>query len=88
MMAFRNAQSATTGYILYELVFGRSMRIPIDTVLIPKETLTKSAQEHMQELVDALKLTNLLVTSNRLVAQARQKKQYDRTAKETDYQLN
>ena len=87
MMAFRNAQSATTGYTPYELVFGRQMRTPLDTALIPKETLTKSAQEHMQELVDSLKLTNLLVTSNRLAAKARQKQQHDRTAKEPDYKL-
>ena len=86
MMAFRNAQSATIGYTPYELGFGRSMRTPIDTALIPKETLTKSAREHMKELVDSLKLTNLLVTSNRVAAQARQKKHYDRTAKEPDYQ--
>ena len=87
MMAFRNAQSATTGYTPYELEFGRSMRTPIDTALIPKETLTKSTQEHMQELVVALKLTNLLATSNHLAAQARQKKQYARTTKEPDYLL-
>ena len=87
MMAFRNAQSATTGYTPYELVFGRQMRTPLDTALIPKETLTKTAQEHMQELVDSLKLTNLLVTSNRLAAQARQKQQHDRTAKEPDFRL-
>ena len=63
------------------------MRTPLDTALIPKESLTKSAQEHMQELVDALKITNLLVTSNWLAAQARQKQQHDRTAKEPDYKL-
>ena len=87
MMAFRNAESATTGYTPYELVFGRQMRTPIDTALIPSESLTKSAQEHMQELVDSLKLTHLLVKSNRLAAQARQKKHYDKTAKKPTYQL-
>ena len=87
MMAFRNAESATTGYTPYELVFGRQMRTPIDTALIPSESLTKSAQERMQELVDSLKLTHLLVKSNRLAAQARQKKHYDKTAKKPTYQL-
>ena len=37
MMAFRNAQSATTGFTPFELVFGRQMRTPIDTALIPSE---------------------------------------------------
>ena len=87
MMAFRNAQSATTGFTPYELVFGRPMRTPLDTALIPRESLSKSAQEHMQELVDSLKLTNMLVKSNRLAAQARQKKQYDQKAKEPNFQL-
>ena len=87
MMAFRNAESATTGYTPYELVFGCKMRTPLDTALIPSESLTKSAQEYMQELVDSLKLTHLLVKSNRLAAQARQKKQYDRTAKKPTFHL-
>ena len=87
MMAFRNAQSATTGFTPYELVFGRGMRTPLDTALVPKESLTRSAQEHMQELVDSLKLTNMLVKSNRMAAQARQKKQYDLTAQEPKYHL-
>ena len=87
MMAFRNAQSATTGFTPYELVFGRAMRTPLDTALIPKENLTRSAQEHMQNLIDSVKITNMLVKSNRFSAQARQKKQYDRTAKEPNFQL-
>ena len=87
MMAFRNAQSATTGFTPYEMVFGRPMRTPLDTALIPSESLTKSAQEHMQELVDSLKLTSMLVKSNRLAAQARQKAQYDLTAKEPDFHV-
>ena len=87
MMAFRNAQSATTGFTPFELVFGRQMRTPINTALIPRESLTKTAQEHMQELVDSLKLTNILVKSNRLAAQQKQKKYYDLTAKEPTFQL-
>lgn len=87
MMAFRNAQSSTTGFTPFELVFGRPMRTPLDTALIPRETLTKSAQEHMQELINSLKITNMLVKSNRLAAQERQKNQYDRTAKEPEFQL-
>lgn len=87
MMAFRNAQSATTGYTPYELEFGRQMKTPLDTALIPGESLTKTAQEHMQELVNSLKLTNVLVKSNRLAAQTRQKHHYDSTAKEPDFHL-
>ena len=87
MMAFRNAQSATTGFTPYELVFGHAMRTPLDTALIPSESLTMSAQEYMQELVDSLKLTNMLVKSNPIAAQVRQKKQYDLNAKEPEFHL-
>ena len=87
MTAFRNAQSVTTGFTPHELVFGRAMRTPLDTALIARANLTRSAQEHMQNLIDSLKITNMLVKSNRLAAQARQQKQYDRTAKEPNFQL-
>ncbi|MES9903532.1 MAG: reverse transcriptase domain-containing protein, partial [Sedimenticola sp.] len=87
MMAFRMTVSATTEYSPYYMLFGREMRAPIDTSLIPKDTLGKSAKEHLDQLQVTLNITNEIAAKRRREAQARQKARYDRSAAEPSFKV-
>lgn len=81
MMAFRNAVSSTTGFTPFYVLFGREMRTPLDTALTPRSTLPSSVKDYVNDLLAKLKLTNMLVSANRIGEQARQKKRHDLKAK-------
>lgn len=48
MLALRNMKSSTTVSTPFELMYGREMRMPIDTDLIHKETLPVSVKQYVK----------------------------------------
>ena len=61
MMAIRmSPNTESTGFSPYHMVFGKEMNIPFDISILPKENMSKSAKEHLQELIDHLKVNKYL----------------------------
>lgn len=55
MLSFRNAVSSSTGFMPYQVLFGRHMNLPIDTTLIPKEDLPVNIKEFFENLNGTIK---------------------------------
>ena len=88
MMAFRSTPcTETTGFSPYQLVFGREMNLPIDTSLVPKRSLPADVQQHMQQLLECLKLYRTCATGNMTSAQQQAKIRHDVRAKEPGFKV-
>ena len=86
MMAFRMSPATqSTQYSPYELIFGKQMRLPIDTSLTPNTTVPKDFKVHLDDLVSKLKLIREIATENRERAQIKQKNYYDQNTRVPDY---
>ena len=85
LMGLRNAVSATTGHTPYNVLFGRHMRFPIDNTLLPAEDLPENVKSHVENLEKQIEITDMIVKTNRICQQARQKAQYDKTSKEPTF---
>lgn len=88
MMAIRmSPNTESTGFSPYHMVFGKEMNIPFDISVLPKENLSKSAKQHLHELIDHLKVVKKISTQNVQVAQEKSKQNYDKKAKEPDFRV-
>ncbi|CAC5378790.1 unnamed protein product [Mytilus coruscus] len=88
MMAIRmSPNTESIGFSPYHMVFGKEMNIPFDISVLLKENLAKSAKQHLQELIDHLKVVKKISTQNVEVAQEKSKQNYDKKAKEPDFRV-
>ena len=88
MMAFRSMPNTeSTGYSPYEMVFGETMNLPIDTSLIPKQTLPQSVQQYFAELTDRLKVVSKLAKFNQERKQLQAKERHDIKAKVPNFMV-
>ena len=82
MMAFRMSPAPqSTQFSPFELVFGKQMRLPIDTSLRPNTTVAKDFKTHLEDLVSKLKLIREIATTNIQKCQQVQKTRYDQNSK-------
>ena len=83
MMAFRMSPATqSTGFSPYHMLFAKDMRIPFDTNMLPKVTLPAQTKQYIQELLAKLTTVKKIATENVEAAQERNKKTYDKKAKE------
>lgn len=81
MMAFRAVPCESTGYSPHELLFGRKMRLPIDTTLCPKPTLPLDVRQHFEQLIEKLKVSHEIAKANMQEQSQKSKARYDVHAK-------
>lgn len=82
LMALRSKPcTESTGFSPYQLVFGTEMQLPIDTSLIPKDTLQPHAQEHLNQLISRIKLVYEEGKNKQEKSQAKSKVRHDQKAK-------
>ena len=68
------------------LLFGREMHVPIDTALLPRDTLAQDHKIHLNNVLKQLETTRKIATENIKAAQARYKHQFDKRSKEPKFQ--
>ena len=89
MMSFR-VSPATESISLspFHMVFGREMTLPVDTALVPKNTMTPDARQYFEELLQRLKLAKDIAVSNMRSAQEKSKQYFDQKAKEPNFAVH
>lgn len=60
----KSPSSHSTEYSPYCLLFGEKMRMSFDVSLEPKDNLNRDAKDHINELIDQLKVINEIVKNN------------------------
>lgn len=83
LMSLRSTPNTeTSGFSPIKMLFGGEMRLPIDTSLIPRETLAKT---HMDQLLDRLKLVHKVAKKNTEVTQEESTARHNIKAKSSDF---
>ena len=86
MMAYRSTPATqSTQYSPFFMLYGREMRLPIDTVLQPKDHLPQDCKVHLSRILQNLEVCRKLAGQNIKEAQDKYKYQYDKRAKVPDY---
>ncbi|CAC5372486.1 Retrovirus-related Pol polyprotein from transposon 297,Retrovirus-related Pol polyprotein from transposon 17.6 [Mytilus coruscus] len=81
MMAYRSTPATqSTQFSPFEILFGQPMRLPIDVSLIPKQTMPKETKQHVNELVNRLKLYREVAAKNQKDKQDKYTTQHDKNA--------
>ena len=62
------------------------MHVPIDTALLPRDTLAQDHKIHLNNVLKQLETTRKIATENIKAAQARYKHQFDKRSKEPKFQ--
>ncbi|CAC5417671.1 unnamed protein product [Mytilus coruscus] len=86
MMAIRmSPNTESTGFSPYHMIFGKEMNIPFDISMLPKDNMSKSAKEHLHQLIDHLKIVKEVCKQNLQKSQEKSKQYYDKRSKEPDF---
>ena len=81
MMAYRMTPATqSTGYSPYYLMFGREMRMPVDAMLIPKDTMARDHKDHLNHVIESLRIARQIATENIQRHQQKYKHQHDKKA--------
>ena len=86
MMAYQSTPATqSTQYSPFFMLYGREMRLPIDTVLQPKNHLPQDYKVHLSRILQNLEVCRKLAGENIKAAQDKYKYHYDKRAKVPDY---
>ena len=81
LLAYRSTScTQSTHYSPYFMLFKRECRLPIDTAMLPADTLPSEAAECISEILSTFELTQKAIRHNVERAKEKYKKQYDKTA--------
>lgn len=88
MMSYRAFPSTqSTKHSPFFLLYGMECNLPIDTALLPQNSLTKTTDQHMQTVHKNLITARTLAKENQLAAQEKNSSTHDRKARLPRYQV-
>ena len=88
LMSIRSSPNTeTSGFSPFKMLFGKEMRLPFDTDLVPRESLGPEAKTFMTQLLDNLKTVHSHATMNSEMTQRDSKQRHDAKAKESNFSL-
>ena len=88
MMAYRMTPATqSTGYSPYYLMFGREMRMPVDATLIPKDTMARDHKDHLNHVIESLRIARQIATENIQRHQQKYKHQHDKKAEMPKFRI-
>ena len=86
MMAYRSTPcTQSTQFSPFFMLYGREMRLPIDTVLQPKNHLPQDHKVHLSRILQNLEVCRKIAGENIKDAQDKYKYQYDKRSKVPEY---
>ena len=86
MMAYRSTPcTQSTQFSPFFMLYGREMRLPIDTVLQPKDHLPQDHKVHLSRILQNLEVCRKIAGKNIKDAQDKYKFQYDKRSKVPEY---
>ena len=86
MMAYRSTPcTQSTQFSPFFMLYGREMRLPIDTVLQPKDHLPQDHKVHLGRILQNLEVCRKIAGENIKDAQDKYKFQYDKRSKVPEY---
>ena len=85
LLGLRMSVNSTTQQSPFQLMFGRTMRTPLDCALLPKNSLGQSVKEYLSEIQSALKLSIEVAHENTTKAKEKQKQYYDKSTEEPQF---
>ena len=89
LMALRNSPcTQSTDHSPYYMVFGKEMRLPFDTQVLPRDDLQKEAKQYINKILHNLKITQEIAESNVREKQQKSKDYYDKKAKLPQFRIN
>ena len=88
LFAYRSVVNKSRGESPYYLLFGRHPRLPCDATLEESSDVPPTIQDYINRMKTSLELAHELAHNNLQKAQLQQKFQYDKTAKEPQFQVD
>ena len=89
MMAFRSTPATeSTGFSLFELVFGKLMTMPADVELLPKPAMPVKTRQFINELQARRRVCVEIARQNMNVSRDKAKEFYDKKAKVPDFKVH
>ena len=86
MMAYRSTPcTQSTQFSPFFMLYGREMRLPIDTVLQPKDHLPQDHKVHLSRILQNLEVCRKIAGENIKDAQDKYKYQHDKRSKAPEY---
>ena len=88
LMAYRMTPATqSTQLSPYFMLFGSEMLLPFDTSIKPRDTVPVKARDHLQSIIENLKLAETIADENIEKAQETSKSYYDRNAKSPQFSV-
>ncbi|CAC5420206.1 unnamed protein product [Mytilus coruscus] len=87
-MALRmSTNTESTGYSPFQMLFGKEMNLPFDISVQPKDGMSKTAKDHLDTLIDRLKIVKDIAITSVENSQEKTKNRYDKKAEAPKFRV-
>jgi hypothetical protein len=87
LLGLRLSQNSSTNFSPYYMVFGHQMRLPVDCSLLPKDNLSKSVKQYIEEIKEVTEISLDIAKQNTEHSKQKQKEYHDKNAVIPNYRI-